>query len=312
VIDIGDIPEARKVRLQGEESSLRRTQEVDMKGDIEIPGTHTAERKRGGRREGARTAEADCGPPTGQQNQHRREKDPAIDATESAAAVPFDFHGKIVRTIYKNGEVWFVAGDVCDVLDHTNSRTAISSLDDDERDVSVLSTRIGLRTMNLINESGLYNLVLSSRLPEAKAFRRWVTGVVLPTIRRTGKFDMTDQPEQSTIDQDQVCDSNAITITLPRWGRYIVVAAPDGERRVQPICVSDAISVMATLDCRAVAYAHMTTVMFWEKLQHLRASHVEVVGGFSLEKLNESILAGADLARQILYTYDKPRLNLHD
>jgi hypothetical protein len=56
----------------------------------------------------------------------------------------------------------------------------------------------------------------------------------------------------------------------------------------------------------------MTTVMFWEKLQHLRASHVEVVGGFSLEKLNESILAGADLARQILYTYDKPRLNLHD
>jgi prophage antirepressor-like protein len=232
--------------------------------------------------------------------------------SQVATPISFSFEGQNVRTVTRHGEVWFVAIDICAALEIGNTTGAVGRLDDDQRGQDTIEILGRAQQVNVVSESGLYSLVFTSRKAEAKDFRRWVTGVVLPTIRRTGTFDVADQPQQTAPDDDQAVDSNAITITLPRWGRYIVVAAPDGERRIQPICVSDAISAMATLDCRAMAYAHMTTVMFWEKLQHLRASHVETGGGFSLEKLNESILAGADLARQILYTYDKPRLNLGD
>lgn len=94
-----------------------------------------------------------------------------------------------IRVQVINQEPWFVAKDVCDALTIGNSRDAISRLDDDEKGVSVVPTPSGEQPMNIVNESGLYNLIFQSRKPEAKAFRKWVTSEVLPTIRKTGRYE---------------------------------------------------------------------------------------------------------------------------
>ncbi len=86
-------------------------------------------------------------------------------------------------------EPYFVANNLCGALGISNSRDAISRLDDDERRVSALPTPSGKQEMNLVNESGLYNLIFQSRKPEAKVSRKWVTGEVLPAIRKTGKYE---------------------------------------------------------------------------------------------------------------------------
>lgn len=88
----------------------------------------------------------------------------------------------------EEGEPWFVAKDVCDALGLGNSRMALSRLDEDEKGVSSVDTPGGKQEMQTVNEPGLYTLVLSSRKPEAKAFKRWVTHDVLPKIRRTGGY----------------------------------------------------------------------------------------------------------------------------
>lgn len=90
-----------------------------------------------------------------------------------------------VRSLYIDNEPWFIAKDICDILDHTNASVAIKMLDEDERAKQSLG-RQG-KTW-LINESGLYTLILRSNKPEAKMFRRWVTKEVLPAIRKQGYY----------------------------------------------------------------------------------------------------------------------------
>lgn len=94
-----------------------------------------------------------------------------------------------IRVQVINQEPWFVAKDVCDALTIGNSRDAITRLDDDEKGVSVVPTPSGEQPMNIVNESGMYNLIFQSRKPEAKAFRKWVTSEVLPAIRKTGRYE---------------------------------------------------------------------------------------------------------------------------
>lgn len=111
---------------------------------------------------------------------------------------------KAVRSLIDQaGEPWFVAQDICDILEHTNSRMALQSLDDDEKGVSKVYTLGGEQEVNIINESGLYNLIFRSNKPQAKTFRKWVTSEVLPAIRRqgfygpNGKPSIPEQPEQA-------------------------------------------------------------------------------------------------------------------
>lgn len=97
------------------------------------------------------------------------------------------------RVVDKNGEPWFVLGEVCKKLGIVNTGAAASSLDDDERMTianpdSQKGTRGGAQKMIIINESGLYSLVLRSRKPEAKRFKKWITSEVLPSIRKTGSY----------------------------------------------------------------------------------------------------------------------------
>ena len=93
-----------------------------------------------------------------------------------------------VRVVERSGEPWFVAADVCRALGLDSTGKALTRLDDDEKGVNSIHTLGGSQMMTIINESGLYALVLGSRKPEAKAFKRWVTHKVLPAIRRTGRY----------------------------------------------------------------------------------------------------------------------------
>ena len=99
-----------------------------------------------------------------------------------------------IRTTVKDGEPLFVAADVCRALEIQNHKDAIKRLDDDEKSGVVLTDPHGRpQETNCVTESGLYSLVLGSRKPEAKAFKRWITHEVLPTIRQTGGYVSDEQ-----------------------------------------------------------------------------------------------------------------------
>ena len=101
----------------------------------------------------------------------------------------FPLTNQSVRITDQNGEPWWVAKDICDVLGLEDARKAVGRLDDDERNTIPVTDSIG-REQNtyIINESGLYSLILTSRKPEAKAFKKWITSEVLPAIRKTGGY----------------------------------------------------------------------------------------------------------------------------
>lgn len=107
----------------------------------------------------------------------------------------FNYNNKNVRTTIINGEPWFVAKDICDILELSNPTEALKALDDDEKNTLRISEGIperGNPNMNIISESGLYSLIFRSNKPEAKAFSRWVRHEVLPSIRKTGCYSMHD------------------------------------------------------------------------------------------------------------------------
>lgn len=103
----------------------------------------------------------------------------------------FNENNKPIRVELVDGNPWFVAKDVCDALGIEKYRDALGRLDDDEKGCPVtVDTLGGPQKMSAVNESGLYNLIFQSRKPEAKKFRKWVTGEVLPSIRKTGRYEM--------------------------------------------------------------------------------------------------------------------------
>ena len=114
----------------------------------------------------------------------------------------FNYEENAVRVVMRDGQAWWVAKDVCDVLGYANARDAIAKhLDDDERIVSRIATPSngGYSNVNLINESGLYCLILRSNMPKAKEFRKWVTGTVLPQVMRNGLHEKPEEKLTKTI-----------------------------------------------------------------------------------------------------------------
>ena len=105
----------------------------------------------------------------------------------------WNYESSEIRTVQVNGEPWFVGKDVAAVLGYSNPRDAINKrVDDEDKGVAKCDTLGGVQDLTIINESGLYSLVLSSKLPNAKKFKRWVTSEVLPSIRKHGAY-MTEQ-----------------------------------------------------------------------------------------------------------------------
>ena len=115
----------------------------------------------------------------------------------------FSYEGKEVRTIQRNGETWWVLKDVCGVLELSNARMIADRLDEDDVSLAYVTDSMGRRQQtNIVNESGLYNVILRSDKPEAKKFKRWVTHEVLPQIRRHGAYITTSKLEEIMNDPD--------------------------------------------------------------------------------------------------------------
>lgn len=129
----------------------------------------------------------------------------------------FNFESNSIRTLAINNEPWFVAKDVCDAIGLTNSRMSLIALDEDEKGVSLIYTPSGQQEMNIVSESGMYTLILRCRDAVKKGsiphrFRKWVTAEVLPTIRKTGKY------ESKTSVNDRTGLRNAVNMLVSKKG----------------------------------------------------------------------------------------------
>ncbi len=133
----------------------------------------------------------------------------------------FEYGTQQVRTVSKDGEPWFVAKDVCDILNLGNSRDAVSRLDDDEKGVGKADTLGGTQELSIISESGLYALVMRSNKPEAKKFRKWITSEVLPTIRKTGAYATRPTKEDASLKRADAMLNNS-RVRLAKFVRETV------------------------------------------------------------------------------------------
>jgi len=125
-----------------------------------------------------------------------------------------------VRTIVKDGEPWFVAVDVCDSLDIKNPSDALKRLDEDERARFNLGRQ---GEVNMVNEYGLYNLILGSRKDEAKRFKRWITHEVVPSIRKTGSYSTI--PKERSEFKEQELKARMTNARVRESNQYLKIAA---------------------------------------------------------------------------------------
>lgn len=122
-----------------------------------------------------------------------------------------------IRVVEIEGEPWFVGKDIASVLGYSNPQKAIRDhVDEDDKTVNDLFIVNGTKGI-LINESGLYSLILSSKLPTAKKFKNWVTGEVLPSIRKTGAYTMRREPTQFEIDELEFKKQDLVARRAELW-----------------------------------------------------------------------------------------------
>jgi prophage antirepressor-like protein len=117
----------------------------------------------------------------------------------------FRFQDKQVRVVLRDGEPWFVAKDVCDILEHSNASKAVKDLVDEDdltAGYPIVDALGRTQHVTVINESGLYSLILGSRKSEAKAFKRWITHEVIPSIRKHGAYMTPETIEKTLTDPD--------------------------------------------------------------------------------------------------------------
>ena len=153
--------------------------------------------------------------------------------------VAFKYEEQQVRTIEKNGEPWFVGKDVADILGYSDTAQAVRKhIDNEDKGVVEMTTPGGKQPVTIINESGLYSLILSSKLPTAKKFKRWVTSEVLPSIRKTGEYKITPA-QQNRLD---IMERNSRAREASLWLRISAQVKSDTYRQV---CASYASTVLA-------------------------------------------------------------------
>lgn len=170
----------------------------------------------------------------------------------------FNYGEVPVRTITKNGEPWWVLKDVCGILEIKNSRDAVKRLDQDEKDVGQIDTLGGKQGMTIINESGLYKVILRSDKPEAKKFTRWVTHEVLPAIRKTGIYSVSPyKPKASSVGEviklvemtrsmmeEQGCKSTEIAQAVKQICDQFNINLPDFFVRPKEMTIQDAMDMV--------------------------------------------------------------------
>ncbi|MGA1852026.1 Bro-N domain-containing protein [Sphingobium sp. HT1-2] len=197
--------------------------------------------------------------------------------------IPFDFEDKAVRVIMIDDEPWFVAADLCAVLSLPNVSQAVSRLDDDE---ATLISNEGGGNINIVSESGMYSLVLGSRKPEARRFKKWITSQLLPTLRRTGRYILHDAPHRPLVSAD---------IDPPRI--MAAVALTNAARRLYGIATARRVWAQCGLP---VAIADATAELEDDPFAASIAAWATGRSGFSIEECAEGIgVPDLDLATRL-------------
>jgi prophage antirepressor-like protein len=245
------------------------------------------------------TQQQQTGASNGREVQSSRAAGNRIEPSTGTAAIEFNFENQAVRTIVKDGETWFVATDVCAVLAHTNPTAAVARLDDDEKGLTTIETKAGPQTLNVVSESGLYHLIVTSRKPQAKAFRRWVTHEVLPAIRQTGRYETHRSKETPKLERERV------HVALPGPGRFVVTMAPGGPLHIHQTPYDALLADVAKADCRILSAALMLIESVWHKVEHLRSTGYDPSDGFVMDRLAAAIQEGGRLGVQYLRVYDE-------
>lgn len=168
-----------------------------------------------------------------------------------ASATTFTFHNITISAFERDGLLWLEANQVCKALEYANPRTALAN-HVDEGDVlkQDTPTESGIQTKNFVNESGLYALIFGSKKESAKTFKRWVTSEVLPTIRKTGKYESV--PRLSTV-ADRVPLKDAVNLLVARAG----ISYSDAYRMVHQRFAVDSVEELTLEQLpQAVEYVH--------------------------------------------------------
>jgi anti-repressor protein len=204
----------------------------------------------------------------------------------------FEFHDQQVRTMLRDGEPWFVLADVCAVLDIANSRDAASRLDDEDKGVASADTPGGRQQAAIVSEAGLYALIFTSRKPEARTFKRWVTSIVLPAIRRTGSYAPAgvtvprSLPEALRLAADQAERADAIreelAIAAPKAAfadRYADSSGTHSFRQVAKLLGANESRFRAFLEAKGILYRLGDN--WTAKAAHIDAGRLVVKAGTS-------------------------------
>lgn len=160
-----------------------------------------------------------------------------------------------IRVVNINNEPWFVGNDVAHILGYGNPRQGIAShVEDDDKGVQKLDTPSGKQNVTIINESGLYSLILSSKLPRAKEFKHWVTSEVLPSIRKTGSY---------TVKESEVQKQRATTMLMNartrQAGLWLKIAQNTGITEYKEICNAYAANTLADKEVFALPQVEQKT-----------------------------------------------------
>jgi prophage antirepressor-like protein len=193
-----------------------------------------------------------------------------------------------VHSFARDGTKWFYSNDLCGALEIANPRDAISRLEPDEKGVAITDTRGGPQEVNVVNESGMYALIFSSRKPQAKAFRRWVTSEVLPVLRQTGSYSVgSTAPEGPTFD-------------LTKAARYVVTVFPNEPTHIRETPLDAMLDEWSAFDTDILA-SHIRTVhALWQKTQLMRSIGGDPAGSPLYDRLGATILEGRRLADEYL------------
>lgn len=165
----------------------------------------------------------------------------------------FNFNQNQIQVINKNGEAWFIASEVAAMLGYRDSYNMTRILDNDEKGTHNVSTLGGNQDVSVINESGFYHAAFKSRKPEVKPFRKWVTSEVLPTIRKTGGY----QIGQKTTTDDRTGLRQAVAALVGRKGINYSSAYSMIHQRFNVESIED---IPAEKLPEAVAYVHALTL----------------------------------------------------
>lgn len=149
-----------------------------------------------------------------------------------------------IRTVEQNGGIWFVGKDVAEALGYSNpSNAVISHVDDEDKLRTQIKYAGQNREVSIINESGLYSLVLSSKLPKAKAFKRWITSEVIPSIRKTGSYNKPSK--QPTTQQEQRAKAMLLNAQSRQCKLWLCLAETTDLPDYKHICQQKAAEVLA-------------------------------------------------------------------